>query len=346
MARTARKKLIIEARINEYMMRDDNPNVPWTPDEIAEAAAGARQAGASIVHYHARNAYGSPCHDAGIYSETIRKIRGACDVLVHPTLGQVTIKGDEARLRHIVDAVGDPALKPDIAPIDIGSTNVDVYDAPTKAYRTDDLAYVNTIGTLRFFAERLRALGVKPVIVSWTIPFTRTLEAFLDMGLVDEPVYLLFALSDSGYLGGHPGTVRGLMGAPGLPAQEPAHRMVGQQQGRQPVRPGGGGHRDGRPRGRRARGLCVHGTGRSDQRRRGPRGRAAGQGHGPRGGDARRHPRDARHGVRAVGAALRDPSRYSAACARSPAGCSSRSICRKIWRARRSALSGLRKSSE
>ncbi len=211
MARTARKKLIIEARINEYMMRDDNPNVPWTPDEIAEAAAGAREAGASIVHYHARNADGSPCHDAGTYGETIRKIRGACDVLVHPTLGQVTITGDEARLRHITGVADDPALKPDIAPIDIGSTNVDVYDARTKAYRTDDLAYVNTIGTLRFFAERLRALGVKPVIVSWTIPFTRTLEAFLDMGLVDEPVYLLLALSDSGYLGGHPGTVRGLM---------------------------------------------------------------------------------------------------------------------------------------
>ncbi len=211
MARTARKKLIIEARINEYMMRDDNPNVPWTPDEIAEAAAGARQAGASIVHYHARNADGSPCHDAGTYAETIRKIRGACDVLVHPTLGQVTITGDEARLSHIAGVADDPALRPDIAPIDIGSTNVDVYDARSKAYRTDDLAYVNTIGTLRFFAERLRALGVKPVIVSWTIPFTRTLEAFLDMGLVDEPVYLLFGLSDSGYLGGHPGTVRGLM---------------------------------------------------------------------------------------------------------------------------------------
>ncbi|MFQ5617676.1 MAG: hypothetical protein ACE5FR_01775 [Rhodospirillales bacterium] len=33
MARTARKKLIIEARLNEYMMRDANPNVPWTPDD-------------------------------------------------------------------------------------------------------------------------------------------------------------------------------------------------------------------------------------------------------------------------------------------------------------------------
>ncbi len=39
------KKLIIEARVNEYMMRDDDPNVPWTPDEIARAAAGAREAG-------------------------------------------------------------------------------------------------------------------------------------------------------------------------------------------------------------------------------------------------------------------------------------------------------------
>ncbi len=44
MASTARKKLIIEAPVNEYMMRDDNPNVPWTPDEIARAAAGAREA--------------------------------------------------------------------------------------------------------------------------------------------------------------------------------------------------------------------------------------------------------------------------------------------------------------
>ena len=45
-----RKKMIIEARINEYAMRDDNPHVPWTPDEIAETAARCREAGASIVH--------------------------------------------------------------------------------------------------------------------------------------------------------------------------------------------------------------------------------------------------------------------------------------------------------
>lgn len=206
------KKVIIEARVNEYMARDVNPNVPFTPDEIAEAAVACREAGAAICHYHARNADGSPNHDPDTYFETIRKIREATDILIHPTLGQVTLKSsDEARLQHIVRASEDPALRPDFAPIDIGSTNVDVYDAAARRMKTDELAYVNTPKTCAYFAGRMREIGVKPVLVSWTIPFTRMAEAFLDMGLVDQPAYLLFALSDSGYLGGHPGSIRGLM---------------------------------------------------------------------------------------------------------------------------------------
>ena len=42
------KKMILEARINEYAMRDENPHVPWTPDEIAESAARCLEAAASI----------------------------------------------------------------------------------------------------------------------------------------------------------------------------------------------------------------------------------------------------------------------------------------------------------
>lgn len=205
-----KQKIIIEARINEYMKRDENPHVPWAPDEIAQAAADCRAEGASIVHYHVRNPDGSPCHDPEMYNDAIRRIRDACDILVHPTLGQVTIKGDEARLRHIVETQNDPILKPDFAPIDMGSTNVDRFDSVAKAYVSDDLAYVNTIGTLQFFARRMHELGVKPELVSWTVPFTRTIEAFLEMGLVDEPAYLLFSLTDSGIFGGHPGTIRGL----------------------------------------------------------------------------------------------------------------------------------------
>lgn len=206
------KKVIIEVRVNEYMPRDVNPNVPFTSDEIAEAAAACRDAGASICHYHARNADGSPNHDPDVYFETIRKIRAASDIMIHPTLGQVTLKSsDEARLGHILKAAEDPALKPDFAPIDIGSTNVDVYDVANKRMKTDELAYVNTPKTCAYFADRMRSVGVKPAIVSWTVPFTRMFEAFMEMGLIDQPAYLLFALSDSGYMGGHPGNVRGLM---------------------------------------------------------------------------------------------------------------------------------------
>ena len=97
-----KQKIIIEARINEYMQRDENPHVPWTPAEIAQAAADCRAEGASIVHYHVRNPDGSPCHDPEMYNDALRRIRDACDILVHPTLGQVTIKGDEARLRQRV----------------------------------------------------------------------------------------------------------------------------------------------------------------------------------------------------------------------------------------------------
>jgi 3-keto-5-aminohexanoate cleavage enzyme len=52
------KKLIIEVRINEYEMRQANPHVPWTAQEIAADAAACREAGASIVHFHARTAEG------------------------------------------------------------------------------------------------------------------------------------------------------------------------------------------------------------------------------------------------------------------------------------------------
>ena len=54
------KKVIIEARVNEYAMRDMNPNVPWTVQELVDEAQRVREAGASIMHFHARTAAGEP----------------------------------------------------------------------------------------------------------------------------------------------------------------------------------------------------------------------------------------------------------------------------------------------
>jgi 3-keto-5-aminohexanoate cleavage enzyme len=128
---------------------------------------------------------------------------------IYPTLGQITAGGnDEDRIAHIEALASDPATRPDIAPIDTGSTNIDRFQ--DGAFRTGDRTYVNHTDTLRFFADRLRALGVKPQFVSWAVPFTRMFEALREMDFVDAPAWLLFELTDSGILGGHPGSIAGL----------------------------------------------------------------------------------------------------------------------------------------
>lgn len=204
------KKLIIEVRINEYAMRTSNPNVPWSPREIGADAAACRAAGASIVHFHARGADGSISHDAEVYAETIRQARSRCDVLLHPTLGQINVAGDEARLAAVEQMAKDPATRPDFAPMDMGSTNIDPYDPVAKRFVSEGKVYVNSVKTLSYFARRMRELGVKPMLCSWTVPFLRSIEAFVEAGLLDEPVMNGFVLTEGGLYGGHPGTVRGL----------------------------------------------------------------------------------------------------------------------------------------
>ena len=206
------RKLIIEARVNEYMFREQgNPHVPYGPDEIAADAAACREAGAAVLHFHARKADGAPEHAAESYAETVGLIRAGSDILVHPTLGYVTLdQPAEARLAHILDMAKDGARAPHFAPMDMGSVNVDRYNAQGRRFETTNLVYRNDTRTLTYFAEHIRAAGMKPYLVSWNIGFTRYMSAFLDMGLLDEPAYLCFCLTDNTFLGGHPGTPKGL----------------------------------------------------------------------------------------------------------------------------------------
>ncbi len=206
------RKLIIEARVNEYMPRSQgNPNVPYSPTEIAADARACRDAGAAVVHFHSRKPDGSPEHSAESYAETVALIRAASDILVHPTLGYVTLDASgESRLAHILDMARDPATAPHFAPMDMGSVNVDRYNAQARRFETKTLIYRNSTETLEYFATALRGAKLKPYLVAWTVGFTRYMSAFLDMGLLREPAYLCFCLTDDTFLGGHPGTLRGL----------------------------------------------------------------------------------------------------------------------------------------
>lgn len=199
------KKLIINVRLNEWERRGPNQRIPYTTDEIAEDAAQCHAAGASIVHVHARGPNGEKSHSPELYAEITRKIRERCDVLIHTTLGNVDNEGDAAqRLKHV------EASLPDIATVDIGSTNMDRFDATSGKFESTDKVYANSIESCMHFAKVMRDLGVKPSLGIWTISFMRTAEVFLDLGLLDSPALAIIPLCGGGRIAGHDATPDGL----------------------------------------------------------------------------------------------------------------------------------------
>ncbi len=204
------RKVVIEARINEYEPRDRNPNVPWTAAEIAEDVRACVAAGASIVHFHARKPDGSPDHSYEGYRDVMAAVRSATDIMVHVTLGAQTHGGDaKSRLDHVLRLVED-GLKPEFAPLDMLSTNVDMFDPAAGRFLTDTIVYQNSTATLRYFAEKLREVGVRPQLEAWTIPALRWIDAFLRAGHISAPLSIGLPLTEGGALGGHPGSEAGL----------------------------------------------------------------------------------------------------------------------------------------
>ena len=204
-------KLIIEVRVNEYRSRARNPNLPLLAGEIAADAAECREAGAAIVHFHARKGDGSPEHAPGAQADIVRAIRERCDLLVHPTLGNATAGGDaSARIAPVLALCADPATRPDLVPLDMGSVNLDWYDARTRQFPSAGRVYANDTATLEHLAGAAMSAGLKPYCVVWNVSFLRQTLAFLDMGAMPEPAFVGFILTGGGNLAAHPVTPEGL----------------------------------------------------------------------------------------------------------------------------------------
>jgi 3-keto-5-aminohexanoate cleavage enzyme len=203
-------KVVIEVRCNEYTMRDNNRHVPWSAEEIAADAAACREAGASIVHFHAREPEtGAMSFDTARYADVIRAVRASSDMVVNPTLGASTIADPAVRVAHIPELGADPATRPELAPVDLGSFNIDPFDWDKRAFRTEEIVYHTSVAGLRHEIEAIRSSGVAVQSVLWTVGSARCLGAFLAMGVLPAPAFAQVTLSDV-MLSTHPGTVRGL----------------------------------------------------------------------------------------------------------------------------------------
>ncbi len=207
----SRAPVIVEARLNEYTLRERNPHVPFSPEEIASAAADCAEAGAAVVHFHARDPEsGAPSHDAAVYADAIRRIRAAAPGLIAvPTLGATEIPDSVARCAHVLALARDPRTRPELAPLDLSSIDVDAYDA-RRGFLVDALVYQNPLRGLRGQIEALRGAGVRPEAVLWSIGSARRLGALLERGELEEPLFCELLVSDL-LLSTAPASVRGLL---------------------------------------------------------------------------------------------------------------------------------------
>ena len=140
-------KLIITAAIcGAEVTKEQNPNVPYTVEEIVREAKSAVDAGAAIVHLHVREDDGTPTQSRARFQECEDAIYKACPnvILIPSTGGAVGMTPDE-RLQST-----DTTPIPEMATLDCGTCNF------------GDEIFDNTMPTMRAFGKRMIERGIKP----------------------------------------------------------------------------------------------------------------------------------------------------------------------------------------
>ncbi|MFJ8816480.1 3-keto-5-aminohexanoate cleavage protein [Amycolatopsis thermoflava] len=204
------KKLIIGVHPNENAMRTDNPNIPWSAEEIARDAAAARAAGAAVMHFHARTPDGGADHSTAAYAAAIRAIRERTDILLAPSLANAPGATIGERLANVVDNAGDPMTRADFLAVDAGCANLDRYDWAAHEFTSTGKVFVNDTAGIQQVLRTAREIGMKPLLASFNVSWTRGIGALLDSGAIDEPAFLLLVLGGPEFLAAHPGTRAGL----------------------------------------------------------------------------------------------------------------------------------------
>ncbi len=206
------KELIICAQLNEGMTRDPNPNVPFTPAEVAEQAAAARAAGAALTHVHARTADGGMDDSVAGYRGVLTAIHARTDILVAPPLLNVPGATDDERLAVVLD----PDHGPDFVVVETGSTNFDLVNEETGDYASHTrLFHTSTASQMRFL-ESAADRGLPVLATSFNGSWSRAIEVHIRAGRLAMPLLVLLVHGGVGFPAAHPATPEGFR----------AHRML------------------------------------------------------------------------------------------------------------------------
>lgn len=179
------EKLIITCCVTgAEVTKEQNPAVPYTPEEISESAYEAYKAGASIIHLHVREDDGTPTQDKEIYRKNIKLIKEKCpDIIIQVSTGGAVGMSDEERIQPV-------ELKPEMASLDCGTCNF------------GNEVFKNTPKSMEFFAREMKKHGIKPELEIFERGWIENAKELAEKGLLDVPLHFDFIM-------GAPGTMTG-----------------------------------------------------------------------------------------------------------------------------------------
>ena len=188
-----------------------SPHLPVTPDEIAEAAIAAAEAGATVLHLHARDPKdGRPTQDPEAFRRFLPRIKQSTDAVVNITTGGAPGMTIEERLQ--------PALQcqPEVASLNMGSMNFGLFPmlGRFKEFRHDwerqhlensrDLVFKNTFKDIEYILTSCTDNGTRFEFECYDIGHLYSLAHFLDRGLVRPPLFVQSVFGILGGIGAHP----------------------------------------------------------------------------------------------------------------------------------------------
>ena len=162
-----------------------NPAIPYTAEEMAREARAAVDAGASILHIHARHDDGTPTQEAGRYKQILDAIRAACpEAILQVSTGGATGMSREERMAPLT-------LNPEMATLDCGTLN----------FGGDEI-FINTENDIIAFAQGIQERGIHKELECFEKGHIDMALRLHRKGFITAPLHFSFVLGVSGSMTG------------------------------------------------------------------------------------------------------------------------------------------------
>ena len=175
--------------------KEANPNLPEQPDEIVEQGVAAWEAGAAVLHVHARNPDGSNTMDPEIYGELHDRLCAETDAVIQLTTGGSPRLSVEERINTV-------RLAPEMCSLNMGLLNFFI--------RGEQVFFPNHRDDIERFAHEIREHGVRPELEVYSAAMIDEVAHLLSLEILEPPYAINFVLHTPTQ-GGHRGTPRDLL---------------------------------------------------------------------------------------------------------------------------------------